>query len=260
MPLPANLAQQFEDALVALGVDRRSTPLPSAPGKGLELWLLMKVAEAFNTRPGWSASLRDGAGTALGAADAFQTRAQPGRIAAGDPHRPGFVLLRGPRRKAFELHGSLQFVGRSRGRHEIDLSIIPAHIGAAIRSSGGGRPVGLPIAGIECKHHVSDGNIGEMRDKVARLFDLTFLSGAYPSNRFQLFWPRTAPAEGWGQRSTAYRTVFSGGAYGVARSSEFQLGAEYLSDYFAVRRYPNVYDAATLQRLMDDLFDCVDVA
>lgn len=260
MPLPAPLAQQFEDALDALGADRRSTPLPSAPGKGLELWLMMVVAEAFNGRPGWSATLRDGSGAPLASTDAFESRAQPGRIANSNPQAPGFVRLDGPGAKAFELHGSLQFVGRSHGRHEIDLSIIPAHIGAAIRAHGGGRPVGLPVAGVECKHHVSDGTIGEMREKVARLFDLTFLSQAYPANGVQLFWPRNAPLAVWGWRSNAYRTMFGRGLFGIARSSEFQSGAKALSDYFWVRRYPEIYDPTTLGQFFGELFACVDAA
>jgi hypothetical protein len=266
MPLPQALAQQFEDALVALGADRRSTPLPSAPGKALELWLLMMVAEAFDARPGWSAALCDGAGNPLAPSTAFETRAQPGRIAAKNASAPGFVRLSGPGGKAFELHGSLQFIGRSRGRHEIDLSLIPAAIGAAIRSSPrGGRPSGMPVAGIECKHHVSDGSIGEMREKVARLFDLTFLGRAQPANPYLLFWPLVrTPAAGWGQRptgpGTAYRTVFGGGVYGIARSTDFPTGAILLSNFHAVRRFPNIYDPAVLQRLVDDLFAAADAA
>jgi hypothetical protein len=262
--LPPALALQLETALVALGMSRASTTLPSAPGKALELWLVMRIAAHFKAQPGWAATLCDGAGSPLAASMPFLMRAQPGPISARLASAPGFVQITraatpGAPAMAFELHGSLQFTGRSSARHELDISVITDRVGQAIRTGGGGRPVGLPIASVECKHHVADGPLGEVREKVARLFDLTFLDGVYPRNGHQLFWPGD-PAAHWGTRDTRYIDVFGANLCGIARSTGFQIGAERLADHYSVRRYDQIFTSASLAGLLGDLVACLDAA
>lgn len=221
----------------------------------------MKLAAHLSTKPGWVATLCDGAGAPLGATDPFVMRAQPGKINASLALAPGFVQITRPATLArpkmeFELHGSLQFVGRSSAHHELDISVITGRLGRAIRGSGGGRPFGLPVASVECKHHVADGPLGEVREKVARLFDLTFLDAAIPRNGHQLFWP-SDPSAHWGARDIGYIKVFGANLCGIARSTGFQIGAEKLARHYGIRLYDQIFANSSLTRLNADIFDCL---
>lgn len=83
----------------------------------------------------------------------------------------GFRRRNGP---AWEIWNGIQFAGRSAATHEIDISIVPASVGAALRVHGG-IPFGRPRVAIECKDVRTAGSLDEMRAFIARLYDVTLL-------------------------------------------------------------------------------------
>src|SRR3546814_11624707 len=73
--------------------------------------------------------------------------------------------------RRFELRGSVQWKGRSDAKHEIDVSMLPASIGEAIRNNGGGYPHGLPIVAVECKDKTGYGPLDERRRTLACMYE-----------------------------------------------------------------------------------------
>ena len=75
-------------------------------------------------------------------------------ILPSNPNGPCFVqldrIVPGMETIVLELHGSLQWKGRSGATHELDVSLLPQSIAQPLRVRGG-HPRGLPIAGYECK-------------------------------------------------------------------------------------------------------------
>lgn len=245
-------SEQFYLALEALGAARAANPFPPSAGKSFELWLMFVMAAIWQRR-GWRLELRNGAGAALGPADGFVTRGAPGQIARSHADEAGYIFVETnkpgiPRaHRQFELHGSLQFIGRSAAMHECDIALIPDEVGSIIRARatrlpGTGAPFGLPPAAIECKRHVNAGAVGEMREQVARLFDLTRVINCPPSGYGQLYWEASgspAPSK-WGRRYSAYRDQFYDGYYALARSSGFSSGATLMSAHFNVHAWGNM--------------------
>lgn len=255
-PAGPGLERQFRAALASLGAARRATPWPTAPGKGLELWLLFKIAEHLKSS-GWTVSLCDGAGATLAATSPFLTRAQPGPIAPSAAGAAGFILVDKPAgllpAEDFELHGGLQYRGRSGACHECDVTALPADIGRQIRSGGGGRPWGMPPVAVETKHHKGDGSLGEAREKLARVFDLTYVRLCHPRNSWQVFWTNVAGSIGWGSRYHWYKDRFRNGVYAIARSTSFQPGAERLLDHYKLKRFEYVTAPQGLQALLNSV-------
>ncbi len=216
--------------------------VPGGEGKALEAWVLMRMAKSARQH-GWAVSLRQGDGTALPARSAFKFRLQPGKIAASRASAVGYVSLVPPnptQGTALELHGGIQWRGRSFARHECDISMLPATIGDAIRKSGGGYPRGLPIVAIECKDKGASGSPDEMRETVARLFDLACISQNNDGHPHRIF--TESLSAGWGWRASMYRPFFAQGQFGIVRATGFGLGARQLSEHYNIGRYSRIYD------------------
>lgn len=169
------------ESLQNFGLAYGPAAVPLANGKALELWLMLKLAEGAK-KDGWTVDLCDGAGAVLAAGAPFRPRGQHGKIARASSNGPGFIRLSKGKPDGttivVELHDSLQWNGRSDASHECDLSVIDAGVAQALRTNGGGHPIGLPLIAIECKDKDSPGPIGDVREQVARLFDLTQSHGA----------------------------------------------------------------------------------
>lgn len=234
---------------------------PSGTGKALEAWVLMRMADCAHRR-GWIVQLQGGDGLPLPAGALFAFRSQPGKIKQADVHAVGCVALSppDPNGDQFELHGGVQWRGRSGARHECDVSMLPAVVGRAIRAtSGGGYPRGLPVVAIECKDKGGDSAPDEMRQTLARLFDLACIQQIMEGFPHRIF--TEDEATGWGWRSTQYRPFFSNGQFGIVRASGFGLGASQLGIHYKIARYSDIYErrhARSMRALLDRFTQILD--
>jgi hypothetical protein len=243
MALSLDLVDQLREALRAFRAHHGDSAIPGGSGKALEAWLLMKLAAEARETGDWSVTLCQGDGTPLPRGAPFLFRNQPGAIGPAKPTQPGFVRLehiRQPNQNTrLELHGSLQWIGRSGASHEWDVSVLPAQICEALRAGGGGYPSGLPVAAYECKDKTSPGTPDEMRQTLARLFDLAFVSQTSIGGNARIFESKNLAR--WGRRSSRYRSFFALGAFGIARVASFQKGASKIGDHFQIDRYWDIY-------------------
>ena len=241
--------RQFYAALRSLGAARATATYPTEAGKAFELWLAFRLA-AYWSRHGAIVDLLDGAGNILAPGDPFVTRDAPGHIARANAAKPGSIRVDfqpgvtdagGVPIAEYELHGSVKFHGRSTALHECDISLIPAELGRRIRNRGDGPDegyaAGLPPVALECKKHKKDGPVGEAREMVARLFDITRVSTTSPAHWGQLFWPVGAPTIGGGCRYRFYRHQFQDGYYAIVRSSGFNAGAIRLNYHYKIHSW-----------------------
>jgi hypothetical protein len=242
MPLDPFLETELRTMLAAFRAAHGPTAIPNAAGKALEAWLLIKLGDTARLSGVWNVMLCRGDGLPLPPGADFLTRSQPGAIAASAAGAPGFVRIAHKREPqlSVELHGGLQWLGRSQARHECDVSLLPRAIGDAIRGSGGGYPLGLPIAALECKEKTSDGTADEMRQTLARLFDLAHIAQSAVGGSGRIFHPHSHAQ--WGRRSSRYRPFFESGAFGIVRVGKFQLGARQLGQHYHIGRYWGIYD------------------
>lgn len=148
-------------------------------GRAFELFVMAGVARALQVR-GYDVWLQRSDGTRILPRDADRRFIQRGGAptgmagaaqGAGNASVIGFRL---PHRSAWELWNGIQFEGRSGAFHEIDLAIVAADVGIALRGMPtGGVPLGRPRVAIECKDVGTSGSIDEMRAFIARLYDVT---------------------------------------------------------------------------------------
>lgn len=64
--------------------------------------------------------------------------------------------------RSYEMHNSVQWLGRSRTTHECDVSVLPEAVATRLRTTGR-HPQGLPIAMYECKDRSKPANVDELR-------------------------------------------------------------------------------------------------
>lgn len=238
MSLPSHLQADLGRIFTTFAT---SPPTPKGAGKAFEVWLAMTMAEKVHRLPNWKVFLRDGMDNPLTLGSPFVLKSQMGGVRPLGASGPTIILLacQVDQQVEMELHTSLQWTGRSGVSHEIDISILPRTMAADLRGTGGGCPVGLPVAAIECKDKIQLGGLDEAREKLARLFDTTHLGNAWPANGFQI---HTASGVGWGQRGTSYKDTFRDGMFGIARATRFQSGAVNLLNYYQIAQYDGLYD------------------
>jgi hypothetical protein len=202
----------------------------------------MKLAQTAQTMPSWQVTLRNGDGSALIPGAPFRFSAGQSGICPSNLAGPGFVLLEhhSASDRRVELHCGLKWKGRSGASHECDVSTVPASIATALRSNGGGSPRGLPIAAFECKDKTTKGTADEMRQTLARLFDLALVTQPQPGWSCRMWEGRTNSR--WGRRSSKYVSFFAMGLFGIVRVGAFQSGADQIGQHYCIRRYGSVYD------------------
>ncbi|MEZ0169486.1 hypothetical protein [Microvirga sp. TS319] len=260
MAIPLAIRRELQSIFASFAASHSRTSVPLAAGKAFEVWLTMKLAEHTRNLPAWSVSLRDGRDAPLRAGARYLLRKQRGGILPASRNSPSFVRISRLRGSAvFELHGSLQWQGRSNAFHEIDVSMIPFGVAGHFRGTVGGYPSGLPVMAFECKDKVSLGPLDEVREKLARMFDLTFLGQASPPNGYRVFADAAGTHVGWGGRSSQYRAHFSNGVFGIARAKGFQSGTKPLAEHYHVRLYGDLYKSGggLLFKLLGDFEDCL---
>lgn len=263
MALPKELADELRQALRAFRAANGPASVPGGPGRALEAWLALRLARRAQRDRTWSVSLMRGDGSALPAGASFVLPTSQDGIRAPDVNGPGWILIeRGGRRPLkLELHLSLQWKGRSDATHECDISVLPEAIAQPLRAAGGGHPRGLPIAAFECKDKPRNATSDEMREKVARLFDLALVTRPHPGWGCRMF--EAATMQRWGRWRSRYRSFFGAGGFGVVRVGGFQQGARDLANHYHVRMLGKVYaDPRTVEvaeRLLMDALRTVDV-
>ncbi len=252
---------------------------PDGPDKAYELLILMEIAsKLFRTRDfEVEIKLSDGKLTSQsGVPSKFVQRKGvvpvrlPG-IAAGDSG-PSCVRFRraGSSNPGWEIWNGIEFLGRSGGRHEFDIAIVPEAAANQIRAyPNGGWPLGHSILIIECKNHTDPGVSDEMRTLIARLVDTTILHWhlpQMPKPRYRIYpvesVDRTDPAKphfqnignGLGGVKGRYDWEYRSTYTALVRSSGFRKGAEELSAHYSIRRKENVtLGSNELRKLTSDV-------
>lgn len=164
--------------------------------------------------------------------------------AASGPNNASSVRVR---RKSgtpeWEIWNGVQFEGRSRGLHEIDIAVLSAEVGEHLRAlATGGSPTGRPRVAIECKDVGAVGSPDEMRAFIARLYDLTLLCGHrrhlhVGTSPLKNIYPGS-PAGGlaqvtyWNENRRTYNAL--------ARRTGFGAGAIAFTGYYAVAPHPHI--------------------
>lgn len=239
MPLSAKQAMQLRALLRRLKAGHAIAAVPGGAGKALEAWAFMVLADAASGFPGWQVSLHQGDGTLLPNGNAFLFSGGPAGISSV-VGRPCFARINrvvGASR-TLELHNGVQHLGRSGARHEWDIALIPHEVAQAVRGGNQSYPRGLPILGIECKDKASSGSTDEMRQTLARMYDLTHVSQNRQALTHRMMDENLTM--GMGRRWPVYRTNYGMGLLGILRAGGFQRGAQELSDYYHIRRFGHV--------------------
>lgn len=260
MALPRQLRTDLRNALRAFRAANGPMAVPGASGRALEAWLMMSLARAAQRTRRWTVTLCRGDGTPLPAGATFSFPTYQSGILAANPSGPGFVQLERTgtnlERVTLELHGSLQWKGRSGATHELDISLLPQTIAQPLRVSGG-HPRGLPIAAYECKDKTSNASPDEMRQTVARLYDLALVTRPYPGWDCRIF-AATSPHVRFGRRHSIYRAFFATGAFGVVRAGNFGPGASDLGFHYHIRRHAEIYTAGVMAAVEDRFVEVLD--
>ncbi|WBL81853.1 hypothetical protein I3J27_16040 [Bradyrhizobium xenonodulans] len=219
---------------------------PTGEGKALEAWVLMKLAHTvWQSMPAWRVTLCRGDGSSLPPGATFDLPSQRSRIQPASPTAPSYVLLEHTtyEDRRLELRGSVQWKGRSGAKHEIDVSVVPADIGEAIRDNGGGYPHGLPIVAIECKDKGGFGPLDETRQTLARMYDLVLVTQPVSTWSCRIY--ETATNTNWGNKSSRYISFFQKGTFGIVRAGGFQSGAGTLAAHYSIEHFSDVYAATS---------------
>ena len=183
------------------------------------------------------------------------------RRGAGPDNSSSIVFRRGQGQE-WELLNGVQFEGRSRANHEMDIALVPESVARTLRSfPGGGHPQGRPRVSIECKDVGENGRVDEMRAFIARLYDLTYLSAHHRylnvSGPPRAIHP-SAPSGSIHRPALTYWIENRRTLNVLVRRTGFQKGTAALSGYHAVHPYRGVTPgSASSTQLMDDIADWI---
>lgn len=256
MPLTSAAEAELRQMLRDFRAAHHGAVIPTGAGKALEAWVLFRLAyNVHMTMSGsWRVSLRRGDGSALPSGSTFGLPKGGAKLPASRRSAPGYILLEHLRHRALkvELHLNLRWQGRSGTKHELDVSALPHTIGSALRNNGGGYPNGLPILAIECKDKGRYGELDEMRQKLARMYDLVLVTRPAAGWSCRIF--ETAANTHWGRRSSKYTSAFKIGTFGIARLGTFRKGAKTLADHYSIGQYENILRASTSIRRLESSF------
>ncbi len=244
----ADVSTALDDVL------RAAVTLRHAAGAGrvFELFVMTSVARALRSR-GYDVWLQRSDGTPIRRGDAdlrfIQRGGAPSGVAGaiqGADNASSIVFQRRRARRAprWEIWNGVQFAGRSGATHEIDLAVVPAEVGQALRAlPSGGIPTGRPRVAIECKDVGLPGSVDEMRAFVARLYDVTLLH----AHHRHLGVPNPAralhPDSPTGPRHRASLTYWIENRRTlnvIARRTGFVAGAAALTRYHAIEPHGSI--------------------
>jgi hypothetical protein len=231
-------------------------------GRIFELFVMTSIARELQAR-GYDVWIQRSDGTRINPGDTdvrfIQRGGAPTGVAgatqgANNASSIGFQF-RG--RPAWEIWNGIQFAGRSSATHEIDLAIVPASVGQALRTQpSGGIPTGRPRIAIECKDVGTSGSVDEMRAFIARLYDITLLHAHHK----YLHFPNAGaihPGCPGGPSHQACVTYWQENRRTmniIARRTGFATGAALLAGYHNVEAHAGIVVGSTNA---DDLIDAV---
>lgn len=151
-------------------------------GRIFELFVMTGMAEKLNGR-GHDVWLQRSDGTRMNPGDPTLEFIQRGggpagvsQASAGASNASCIGFKKAGSALVWEIWNGVQFEGRSGTAHEFDIAIVPQQVGAELRLHGG-TPFGRPRIAVECKDVGVSGSIDEMRTLIARLYDVTILTG-----------------------------------------------------------------------------------
>lgn len=219
-------------------------------GRIFELYLVMRLARKLKAA-NWIVDPLDHQGNKIvGGASYVQRGGAPtGILPSIVSMGPSSIRIqRDKSSQAYEIFNGIQFMGRSKALHEIDISLVPVDIAVALRAGTiEGYPVGRPCLGVECKDVGSNGTSDEMRSVIARMYDLTFLDvhrkyvfgGKLPSG--SIF--SGAPSGPWAAHGTSATTFLhenQRSLCALVRRTGITAGAYKMTGLFHVRTYIDV--------------------
>ena len=258
---------QIQTALNSVLGNVATLRLAGGAGRAFELFVMAGVARALQVR-GYDVWLQRSDGTRILPGDADRRFIQRGGVptgmagaaqGAGNASVIGFQL---PQRFAWELWNGIQFEGRSGAFHEIDLAIVSADVGIALRAMpAGGVPLGRPRVAIECKDVAAAGSVDEMRAFIARLYDITLLTLHHPHlsvggapkavHPGSPSGPVHGPATSYWQENRRTLNV-------IARRSGFVAGAAAMTGYHSVEPHAGIVPTTTAaQALFDEVAEWI---
>ncbi len=236
-------------------------------GRAFELFLMGGVARALQVR-GYDVWLQRSDGTRISPGDADRRFIQRGGAptgiagAAQGPNNACTIGFQFQQRPPWELWNGVQFEGRSGATHEIDLAVVPASVGQALRARpAGGRPLGRPRIAIECKDVAAPGSVDEMRAFVARLYDITLLSSHHRhlaiGGSAQTIHPGLPPSS-MDVPASSYWEENRRTLNMIARRSGFVTGAAAMTGYHSVEPHAGIAATSTsAQGLFDTVADWI---
>ena len=258
---------QVEAALASIPGRAPTLKRACGAGRAFELFLMGGIACALQLR-GYDVWLQRSDGTRIQPWDSDRRFIQRGGVptgiagAAQGSNNAGTIGFRFQQRPAWELWNGIQFEGRSGATHEIDLAIVSASVGHALRARPkGGRPIGRPRVAIECKDVAAPGSVDEMRAFVARLYDVTLLVSHHAhlslGGTAQTIHPGLPPTSMHAPATTYWeenrRTLNV-----IARKSGFVSGAAAMTCYHSVEPHDSIAATSSAAwRLFDTVADWI---
>lgn len=209
---------------------------------------MMRLARSARLTRRWSITLRLGDANPLPPGSPFLLPTFQSGIQQASATAPCHVLFESvtDSSRRYEMHNSLQWLGRSGATHECDISVLPEAVATNLRRVGG-HPQGLPIAMFECKDKAKAANVDELRQTLARMFDLTLVTLPRPGERCRIY--ESVTSRGWGRHRKTYISFFSAGAFGQVRAGGFSTGSISLGAHYRISRLGAVYTQPASLRL-----------
>lgn len=258
---------QIQVALNSVLGNVTSLRMAGGAGRAFELFMMAGIARALQVR-GYDVWLQRSDGTRIQPWDADRRFIQRGGAptgiagAAQGASNAAVIGFQLPHRGAWELWNGIQFEGRSGASHEIDLAIVSAEVGDALRAiPSGGRPLGRPRVAIECKDVAAPGGVDEMRAFIARLYDITLLDSHHPHLPVGGVPKAIHPGSPSGPvhgAATSYWRENRRTLNVIARKSGFVAGAAAMTGYHSVEPHASIVPRGTAaQALFDGVADWI---
>lgn len=259
-PVGSGMIPAIASALDAIVGSVTSLVSARGAGRAYELYIMTGIAEGLASA-GCAVRVQRSDGTAILPHDADRRFYQRGGAPTGvsgasqGPHHASSFVFRTPgSARQWEIWNGIQFVGRSAGSHEIDISIVPRAVGVALRGMpGGGLPIGRPSVAIECKDVSDPGSGDEMRAFVARLYDLTILRSHTKVQHLPKPLRAISPSSGPG--TEAHETFWTGNRETfnvIARRTGFAKGAAAMTAYYAIQPHGPVAPGTAADTALTD--------
>jgi hypothetical protein len=149
-------------------------------------------------------------------------------------------------------------MGRSNALHEFDIAVVPQDVAIDLRGGAVRFPFGRPAVAIECKDVQSAGLPDEMRALIARLYDVTLLTGhAYLTSNNQVNaiysdYSGGICRKGYLNACYSYRSSNLSNKSVLARTGNFSSGAIAMTAYYQIGPYANISPGTSAATLLFD--------